>query len=322
MPTPRGNAIDDIAKRAKAPFGKLHEARAVTNRDMQICGFWYSSPNYHSFSGTKDYAAAKFYRLQWEPKKPGPNCDTYGWTLQAEDTAHVGGNYVTEHVYELQLIGQFIKSVEDARGITCKQFKTYFEGGTLWTSTKFGAGGSLNTPGSRPIDELLASLPGDAHPDFAYLDAKLNGIKKNIFTGTQSGRNDWAKNMVLVAQTQTTFEFLEEVSSIWVTTNKRIIAFFEKLDVAAAAPKGTSANMRIGWGDRYKAWISTKLGTGLDNQWAAWKNKELSNIQTWIKNDLGANSALAQKLVDKIQTLKDTGRLEDVNFWLSDAYSA
>lgn len=322
MPTPGGGDVDDIAKRAKAPFGKYHEARAKNaDRTMQVCGIDYLAPDYQSYSGTKDYGTAKFYSLQWEPKKPGPNCDEYAWSLKTEDNAVAGVTYVTEHVYELQLINQFFTSISGT--FTCTQFKRYFEGGTQWTTTTFGAGGALSAPGSRPIDELISALPGNANPDFAYLEAKLNSIKKNIFnpgTGTQSGLNNWRDNMVLVAQTQATFEYLEAVANIWGTTNTRIVDFFTKLDRAAAG--GNTNIMKIGWEARYKAFINEKLGTDLDNSWAGWKTTQLTSIQTGIKNQLGAASALAKKLIATIETLKTTGKLEDLDFGLPIGYTA
>jgi len=156
----------------------------------------------------------------------------------------------------------FFKSL--GNDFTCSDFKKYFAGKSQWTLTKFGNGANWGAVGSRPIDELLSAMAGNEHPDFACLEERMNGIKKNIFSGgIQSGLTDWQQNLVLVAETAAVFEYLEEVGDLWQNVHKRVVTFFQKVD-SAAVGTNVVAMKKFSWEQRHMLWIREFLGSTLD----------------------------------------------------------
>jgi hypothetical protein len=149
---------------------QISERANTAYRTIPLCGENFLAPDYLSYNAA---GSGNIYKPYFSYKYKNPNtCASYSWQIISSDTKPDNKDYATEHVYELQLINIFFEwmSKNDA-GIKdrLKNGKVDMCSGvirplliptTQWTNAKFGAGGSMTTVGSRPIDDLICQLSG------------------------------------------------------------------------------------------------------------------------------------------------------------------
>lgn len=272
-------------------------ARAAT-RDVSICGQGFSAPSYNSYSGAGNgNSYSPYYSYSFEL----PRCPTYDWDLEQGPTAPDTAGYATEHIYELQLIGIFLRWVaannDNLRAyldVKSRNICTNFIGpmlfgtGPQWTTTTFGAGHNIKTAGSRPVDELLSQLSGgsDHSDELVYLNSHLNGLKAKLIGGaTLSTMTVVNAQLALVAESSAVYLYLRDphVSTIFKAVSTRIKAFYAKLDSACEKNRNRGpCAANVAWENAYQTWQAQHLAR-IDGQWQTWKTAQVASAVAKIE---------------------------------------
>ena len=295
------------------------EARANSaTRDVTICGKDFSAPSYNSYNGAgngNSYSPYYSYMFQL------PRCSTYNWALTQGPTAPDSASYATEHIYELQLIAVFLRWLAannaglqaylavNNRNI-CANFinQILFGQGQQWTVLTFGAGGSIKTAGSRPIDELMGQMSGGARTsELVYLETHLNGLKAQLFGGnTPSTMTLAAAQLALVGESSALYLYLQDpnVSGIFRAVSNRVKTFYAKLDRACGRGARGPCAANVQWADSYQTWQAQYLQQ-IDASWQGWKSAQVAAAVTQITPKT-RGSAMWQALLNAVDAQTGT----------------
>ena len=253
-----------------------------------------------------------------------PRCSTYNWALTQGATAPDNLAYATEHIYELQLIALFLRwlSTNNAslkaylavnnRNI-CANFinQILFGQGQQWTVLTFGAGGSIKTPGSRPIDELMSQMSGGTRSnELVYLETHLNGMKAQLFGGkTPSSMTMATAALALVGESSAVYLYLQDpnVSAIFKAVSNRVKTFYAKLDTACGRGGRGPCAAGVQWAASYQTWQAQYLQQ-IDAGWQAWMNAQVAGAVSQITPKT-SGSAMWQALLNALNTQKSSGLL-------------
>ncbi|KAF6227567.1 hypothetical protein HO173_012206 [Letharia columbiana] len=298
------------------------EARANSaTRDVTICGQDFSAPSYNSYSTTgngNSYSPYYSYMFQL------PRCSTYNWALTQGPTAPDSASYATEHIYELQLIAIFLRWLAannaglqaylavNNRNI-CANFinQILFGQGQQWTVTTFGAGGSIKTAGSRPIDELMSQMSGGTRTsELVYLETHLNGLKAQLFGGnTPSTMTMAAAQLALVGESSALYLYLQDpnVSAIFKAVSDRVKTFYAKLDRACGRGARGPCAANVQWQSSYQTWQAQYLQQ-IDASWQGWKSAQVAAAVTQITPKT-RGSAMWQALLNAVNAQTSAGLL-------------
>lgn len=325
-----GNAS---TRKTKKRFPHSLERRA-TDRDIEICQATVQVPPYNSWNGAGvGNSYSSFYSYKYSNAKPG-SCVKYDFDIVTSATQPDTKDYATEHIYEIQLINIFLnwmatKNAELQVFLAAKNNKQpppknpanicnslfnqlLFGQSSPWTTTKFGANGAIGTVGSRPIDELVSQLSGNARPtEMVYLEDGLNGLKAQLFGNkTPSSFTLLVDKLAILARSAMLYGYLEseEISSIFQAVSTRMKTFYAKLDTACAGKTTGPCGAKIQWADSYQTWQAEYLEQ-IDANWKAWKNGQLDQATTMLRTQY-AGQAWAQTLLANVEA----------NIDLQDAY--
>lgn len=239
-------------------------------------------------------------------------------------TAPDGASYATEHIYELQLIAIFLRWLAannaglqaylavNNRNI-CSNFvnQILFGEGRQWTVTTFGAGGNIQTPGSRPIDELMSQMSGGTRTsELVYFETHLNGLKAQLFGGNIPSTMTMANaQLALVGESSALYLYLQDpnVSSIFQAVSNRVKTFYAKLDRACGRGARGPCAANVQWADSYQTWQAQYLQQ-IDTGWQAWKSAQVAAAVTQITPKT-SGSAMWQALLSAVNTQTSTGLL-------------
>ncbi|KAF6227892.1 hypothetical protein HO133_007620 [Letharia lupina] len=304
-----------------ADFVEIEPRANSATRDITICGQDFSAPSYNSYSTTgngNSYSPYYSYMFQL------PRCSTYNWALTQGPTAPDSASYATEHIYELQLIAIFLRWLAaNNAGLqaylavnnrnVCANFinQILFGQGQQWTVTTFGAGGSIKTAGSRPIDELMSQMSGGTRTsELVYLENHLNGLKAQLFGGnTPSTMTMAAAQLALVGESSALYLYLQDpnVSAIFKAVSDRVKTFYAKLDRACGRGARGPCAANVQWESSYQTWQAQYLQQ-IDASWQGWKSAQVAAAVTQITPKT-RGSAMWQTLLNAVNAQTSTGLL-------------
>ncbi|KAK4223441.1 hypothetical protein QBC38DRAFT_447334, partial [Podospora fimiseda] len=285
-------------RRRRHIIPKSLQSRA--DRDVTLCQKSYDAPFYSSWhSNGLGNTYRPFYSYQWD--LPSQTCTSYSFSLIKSALAQPDDKeYATEHIYELQLVRNFLTwmldndpgikswlSASNKRNICSGVYNKYLIPTQQWhlSNIKWGtAQGSSTTKGSRPMDDLISQFSGGTSNsnEMVYLESKINGIKALYFGGkTPNIDTLWREKLVSLARASLMFEYLADdtVKTTYKAVSNRMLDFWTRMDEAAKPRAVTSKPAKdIKWAEGYKKWEKQFL-EGQDRDWQAWKNTMLDSVE-------------------------------------------
>ncbi|KAF2258562.1 hypothetical protein CC78DRAFT_572422 [Lojkania enalia] len=291
--------------------------RLTTDRGISIC--WRQAgvaPGYESWHNAGSNPYQPYYTHRYRA------CGSRTTIQFSRDAAGKPGvQYATEHVYELQLLGQFLwwvgwndpavaaandlPSRQDAQAaldlgrITEQEYNAYarlrqealcrnivkylINANTQWTSSTW-----FRDPTKPIIDALLervSSHNGDKS-EFVYLDEGTNSLKKSLFAlETPSDRTGWQNKLEKLAEASSLFEYLnqEPVVRAWGQVSSRVHAFYKELDLAQINGQW-GLGKQIKWAESYAIWENSFL-IEIETRWKVWFTRELNSALTELKRE-------------------------------------
>ena len=343
FPNPKPEPTEFPVKREIIPPRDIYGSRSRTaevakragkaQREIKLCGKEFLAPDYYSWS-SDDGAKYKTY-FSYKYKNPD-TCAKYEFNLVTSSSRPDVHKYATEHVYEIQLIGSFLRWMEKNDDGVAKRLTRNVNSDmcsevvlpllvprTAWSNIKFGNKGDMAAVGSRPIDELVSQLSGHTRAsEMFYLESTLNGMKAKMFRNeVVSPEHDTIPDrLALVAKASVLYDYLShaDVAGTFIKVSNRMRAFWDKMD-QAGQKSSRDWPKTIQWREGYDRWETFWIKS-FDQRWKDFKNAliadTLKDLDVKIK---GSGSRALIALRDSInQQLNGLGDLSDIHFQIAD----
>ncbi|KAI9770050.1 MAG: hypothetical protein M1839_003278 [Geoglossum umbratile] len=242
------------------------------------------------------------------------------------------GSYATEHVFEAQLVSQFIKSFDQS----CTQagfLKTYLVRDGNWPGLQGAAaqpfrrsnyGPRQGTSSAAALDELMDNLSANADAgELFYLDEDLNALKAAVFSGSTGGfssANVAKEKLAIVTRMCMLYKYLENVKKTYLKVSRRMYVTMQKLDQTIASstiqPPRDSAGNAISFAQKYKDWEDHFLFFA-----GSTVNLSMESILKAAKDQISTDDKLGSKAIRdqflaSVNTLTGPGTLCDPSKWL------
>ncbi|KAI1180783.1 carbohydrate-binding module family 18 [Nemania sp. FL0916] len=235
-----------------------------------------------------------------------PNdCNDFGFDgARPYPTTNLDSDWATEHILELQLVGQFIDKMNSDLGMNLPNYNP--NGGpkqtfcqalkTLWVGASESSRFALDGVKRDPVNHVLAVLPGNDNNylnEFVLLDSNVNTAKERMFSDSPTIQNDdtmtkyegegnrAVKNLKDV---MTAMKYLQDttVAQRLKAQKERIAARFKELDTVQL-PNWNRKNSR---GQAYGQWqplgLEGKWNTFMRDKGATARSKAVTHIDTYL----------------------------------------
>ena len=124
------------------------------------------------------------------------------------------------------------------------------------------------SPGQKDtrLQTIWNQLPSNTNPDFAGMDAKINAVKANAFTGEFPGSKSLSspeKYLAYVNQMALAMKLTNDgdVAPLFKKTNVRVYEALLGMDAVVAANCGATSTITADWASSYKTWITNFLSS-------------------------------------------------------------
>ncbi|KAI1084589.1 hypothetical protein F5B20DRAFT_212342 [Whalleya microplaca] len=299
------------------------ESRIETRDDTRvatICGTGFTAPSFESWhkDKTKTNPYTSYYSFRFPDTSQRCKLMDFELEVKKKDTVNKNDNFNTEHVYELQLLEDFLKwavandaNIKAASQQTWDGFCRRIFNPIFGSTQKFPSSTKFSNGKQKPVDALVGQMSGGTayQNEMVYLQVDLNQKKAkwSSDTGATSTFNTWFNGLEDLAFTSAMYQYLREpeITKTFKAVSARVESFYGDLDdaIAAAVKAGQVKFMgNVKFQAAYQDWVF-RYFSNIDLKWEDYRQASLKNVQDKLATDTRGQSTL-KSINDQIDTEK------------------